>query len=185
MISKFSRIKNAGVFNDFTWKNGGDCTGLKDFTAMNVIYGRNYSGKTTLSRLLQSFEEKALPSNMTNLEFSFECSDGNVLTQNDIESSDLTVRVYNEDFIAKNLKFTQTPTSESFAVLGQANIKTQSQIDAIWNELGSSEPGKETGLYLELKNLTTKLSNTQTEYARKSAKLDKSLTDMSPKKVTL
>lgn len=177
MISKFSRIKNAGVFNDFTWKNGGDCTGLKDFTAMNVIYGRNYSGKTTLSRLLQSFEEKALPSNMTNLEFSFECSDGNVLTQNDIESSDLTARVYNEDFIAKNLKFTQTPTSESFAVLGQANIETQSQIDAIWNELGSSEPGKETGLYLELKNLTTKLSNTQTEYARKSAKLDKSLTD--------
>lgn len=118
MISKFSIIKNAGVFNDFTWKKGGDCAGLKDFSTMNVLYGRNYSGKTTLSRIVQSFETKALPSHMENMEFSLECSDGKFLTQNDIDTSDLTVRVYNSDFIAKNIQFSQTPTSESFAVLG-------------------------------------------------------------------
>ena len=177
MISKFSRIKNAGVFNDYTWKNGGDCAGLKDFSSMNVLYGRNYSGKTTLSRLLQSFEIKALPNNMENLEFSFECSDGKVLTQNDIKSSDLTVRVYNADFIAKNLQFTQNPTSESFAVLGQVNIEAQNQIDAIKKELGLSEPDKETGLYLKLKELNEKLSDTQNEYNKKNTKLEKSLID--------
>ena len=177
MISKFSKIKNAGVFNNFTWKNGGDCAGLKDFSSMNVIYGRNYSGKTTLSRLLQSFEEKALPQNMENLEFSFECTDGKVLTQDDIASNDLTVRVYNEDFVAKNLRFTQTPTSESFAVLGRENIETQIQIEDIRNELGSSESDNETGLYLKLKELKAKLTTSQNEYSRKNSRFEKSLTD--------
>ena len=40
MISKFSKIKNAGVFNNFTWKNGGDCAGLKD------LFRKNNSIKT-------------------------------------------------------------------------------------------------------------------------------------------
>lgn len=177
MISKFSIIKNAGVFNDFTWKKGGDCAGLKDFSTMNVLYGRNYSGKTTLSRIVQSFETKALPSHMENMEFSLECSDGKFLTQNDIDTSDLTVRVYNSDFIAKNIQFSQTPTSESFAVLGQTNIEVQSQIDAIESELGSSETDKETGLHLRLKYLTKELSTTKENYEKKFHKLENALID--------
>ena len=177
MISKFSIIKNAGVFNNFIWKNSGDCACLKDFSTMNVLYGRNYSGKTTLSRIVQSFETKALPSHMENMEFSLECSDGKFLTQNDINTSDLTVRVYNSDFIAKNIQFSQTPTSESFAVLGQTNIEVQSQINAIESELGSSEIDKETGLYLKQKNLTKELSATKENYDKKIHKLDNALID--------
>ena len=39
-------IKKFGLFKDFRWPND-----LMEFERVNVIYGRNYSGKTTLSRI--------------------------------------------------------------------------------------------------------------------------------------
>ena len=51
MIKKFSKI-NYGSYQDFSWDN------LQEFQKLNIFYGRNYAGKTTLSRILRSFEVK-------------------------------------------------------------------------------------------------------------------------------
>ncbi|MBK8682515.1 MAG: AAA family ATPase [Bacteroidetes bacterium] len=51
MIRKIQLIKQFGVFKDYKW----DTTdGIKDFKEKNVIYGWNYSGKTTISRIFSS-----------------------------------------------------------------------------------------------------------------------------------
>ena len=52
---KAIEINNFGSFKDFNWKKDvGDY--INDVTAkfseINIIYGRNYSGKTTLSRII-------------------------------------------------------------------------------------------------------------------------------------
>lgn len=52
MIKKFSKI-SYGSYEDFIWVRD-----LKEFQKINIFYGRNYSGKTTLSRILRSFELK-------------------------------------------------------------------------------------------------------------------------------
>ncbi len=41
-------IKKFGLYKDFTWD------ALLNLGRVNIIYGRNYSGKTTLSRIFDS-----------------------------------------------------------------------------------------------------------------------------------
>ena len=58
MIKKIKYIKNIAVFNDFDWDSevvDGDANAL-EFKRTNIIYGRNYSGKTVLSRVLRAME---------------------------------------------------------------------------------------------------------------------------------
>ena len=47
MIKKLKKIKNFGVFSNYTCNSD-----LRDFEEKNIIYGWNYSGKTTVSRLI-------------------------------------------------------------------------------------------------------------------------------------
>lgn len=47
MIKRISSIKQFGVYNDFKWD-----ANVPDFNDKNIIYGWNYTGKTTLSRLI-------------------------------------------------------------------------------------------------------------------------------------
>jgi len=44
MLGKIDRIRKFGIFDDFSGGN------LQEFCDFNLIYGFNYSGKTTLSR---------------------------------------------------------------------------------------------------------------------------------------
>ena len=53
MITKISKLKNFGIFHDFSWK-----TELPEFKRFNLIYGWNRSGKTTVSRIFGSCEKK-------------------------------------------------------------------------------------------------------------------------------
>ncbi|MFZ5898145.1 MAG: AAA family ATPase [Bacillota bacterium] len=55
MIKRIEIIKNLGIFRDFRWNDN-----LPEFAKLNLIYGWNYSGKTTLSRIFQALEHKKL-----------------------------------------------------------------------------------------------------------------------------
>ena len=62
MIRKILKVDNFAVFNNFKWDaetTNADGNPLQ-FEKINIIYGRNYSGKTTLSRLFRSLETKQL-----------------------------------------------------------------------------------------------------------------------------
>ncbi|EAL7673890.1 RloC protein, partial [Campylobacter jejuni] len=67
--------------------------------------GRNYSGKTTLSRIARSFELKKHNEDFLDGNFKIKLEDGNFLTQNDVIKSNLDIRVYNSDFVKENLNY--------------------------------------------------------------------------------
>ena len=52
MIKRINKIKKFGVFEDY--RRSGD---IRDFEEKNIIYGWNYSGKTTLSRLISYLDK--------------------------------------------------------------------------------------------------------------------------------
>ena len=58
MITKFRIIKNLAVFKDFDWDREVRDKGnnVMVFKKINILYGRNYSGKTTLSRIVRAME---------------------------------------------------------------------------------------------------------------------------------
>lgn len=98
-ILKFAKI-NFGSYENFTWDNG-----LEEFKTINIFYGRNYSGKTTLSRIARSFELKKHNEDFLDGNFKIKLEDGSFLTQNDVINSNLDIRVYNSDFAKENLNY--------------------------------------------------------------------------------
>ncbi len=59
-------IMNFGSFKNYIWINRDT-----EFKSVNIIYGRNYSGKTTLSRIFKCLEDKELHNDYENPQFTF------------------------------------------------------------------------------------------------------------------
>jgi wobble nucleotide-excising tRNase len=181
MLKKIETIKKFGVFDDFKWNdevrgNGGSVQCFKD---INIIYGRNYSGKTTLSRIIRSLETGQVPEGYEAGSFDLKFTDGSNISQNDLVGHGKTVRVFNEDFVRKNLRFIVNPDEsiEPFAVLGQDNNQIEQEIKRLENELGSNEAGHETGLFSNYVEAKRKLSDIKDEYDEDVRKLEKQLQD--------
>ncbi len=99
MITKLVKLKKFGIYKDFSW-----CEGLGKFKKKNLVYGWNYSGKTTLSKLFQTLEFKGSKQYFANPEFSFEYSDssGNVLgtiTNSNYQEAPYYFKVFNSQYI--------------------------------------------------------------------------------------
>lgn len=151
MIKKIKSIKGLAVFKDFDWdtavkdKDGN----VKDFAKNNIFYGRNYSGKTTLSRIARALEMGEISEKYSGYEFEVELDNGATVTQNDYQTNLQNIRVFNEDFVEQNLPFYADDGVEPFAVLGAGNAKIEKWISGIKKELGSDKEGAETKLYKE------------------------------------
>ena len=129
MIKKID-IASYGLFQDFSWL--GSIGANAEFKQYNIIYGRNYSGKTTLSRILHSLETCQPNSDYENGNFAITLSDGTIVTAAELSSfpDSLKVRVFNEDFIKANLNWfhRRDGTIEPFTVLGAENVDLEQKI---------------------------------------------------------
>lgn len=167
MIEKFSKINNFGVFDAFDWnaKCRDDNDQVAVFRKLNIIYGRNYSGKTTLSRLLRSFEKGGLPERFEDAEFEISHDGMGDMNHRNLQSHPYTIRVYNKDFISEHLKWLKDESGEikAFAVLGEKNVEIENQIEEKKRQLGSEE--QKTGLL-------HKLAENVSEYQEKKSQRD-------------
>ncbi|WP_354342592.1 AAA family ATPase [Phyllobacterium ifriqiyense] len=114
-------MKDFGVFNNFSG------TALPEFTQFNVIYGWNYSGKTTLSRLFRCVENGALHPDYPNLTFNVFHADGNSYDQNFLNACN--VRVFNEDFRKENLRWEDSEGFTPILLLGAKNIEKHEEVE--------------------------------------------------------
>jgi len=114
MFKKVIKIKDYGVFKDFTWPSDSI---LDEFEKRNLIYGWNYSGKTTLSRIFRAFEQQKNHPDFSSSCFKVETKDDGSFTHIQLERLPFSVRVFNSDFISENLKWKIRMTSFSFKVL--------------------------------------------------------------------
>lgn len=154
MLKKIQKIKDLAVFKDFLWDNSvKDKVGrVQTLQHINILYGRNYSGKTTISRIFRSFETGSISSKYGTPSFTLEDDSGVLYTENDISSNNLNIRVFNEDFVRENLLFVNNPDEaiNSFAVLGEGNAVLEKEINDLESELGVNEEGQKTGKYKDL-----------------------------------
>lgn len=173
MLTKIDFIKNLAVFSDFSWKNS--LGNSENFKKLNIIYGRNYSGKTTLSRIIRAFEIGKLSDKYKNPEFQISTDESYKLTQNMI-SNKQNFRVFNSDFINENLSFTHDENGkiEPFAILGEDNQRILKEIEKIENELGNNSDEK-TGLYKELEHKDKNNQESKAKLDEATNELDKAL----------
>lgn len=117
MINKFTKMSRVAVFDAYEWPEA-----LPEFTSRNVIYGWNYSGKTTISRVVRSLSignTSALPSGG-----KFELQrDGVILSSESISSPDASVRVFNADAVEASLLWSEG--ADPILVIGEDSVRLQ------------------------------------------------------------
>lgn len=179
MITKFKSIANLAVFQNFVWD-----TTIRDernnvvlFKPINIFYGRNYSGKTTLSRIVRALETGHISDKYENPQFEVSIQDITDTTQNNLTAHGKKIRVFNEDFVKDNLRFivNSDESITPFAIIG-GNATIEAEIQALKNDLGSNEEENESGLYLELKNVVAMATTASEAYQTENNQLNQQLT---------
>lgn len=124
MLTKISSIRGTDAFDSFEWLGAP----LKRF---NLLYGWNGSGKTTASRVLTILEKHAvhLP-DMSAIEFTVATDVAGNVSERDLQSHAIEIRVFNKDFVEDNLAF-DDGVAKRIVILGEANIQLQREIDKL------------------------------------------------------
>lgn len=100
MIRRLPRIDDLGVLSGFRWPSD-----LPSFEQRNLIYGWNYSGKTTLSRLFRVLERGENHPDFQGCRFSLGLGDSREVASAAFAALGITVRVFNSDYVAENLRW--------------------------------------------------------------------------------
>ena len=171
-------IPNFGSFSGLEWKKSvKDCgKTVQNFKRLNILYGRNYSGKTTLSRIFRSLETRKLPLNYAGSSFTV-TGDKGAVTHTALPTHNYDVRVYNRDFVTDNLSFLVNQeiggVIKTFAIVGEQNKEIDDAIAAIEAKLGSVE-GK-AGLRFDLETKKKDRDTTKSSHTTASSGLEEKL----------
>ncbi len=154
-------INKLGRFNNFNFN------GVDDFKRFNVLYGWNYSGKTTLSRAFMVFDNKEIPEHYDDgFDFTLEKIDGSILNPNtEADRNSLQTKVFNSDYVEDNLFFKDTGAS-NILVLADNAQETMSKIEQLTTEIKSSIANIAKFKTQQAENKTY-LEDRRTEEARK------------------
>lgn len=153
MITKIKKIKNAGIFGDYSWD-----ANLPEFKRYNLIYGWNWSGKTTLSSIFSAFE-KGSSEKYPLIEYEVETQRGSFGHTQPYSNK---VRVFNQDYVTKNVPVLSGKAKHIF-IIGEENKKLAEEIEA------------DEKLLLEKE---AKLKNSRTDKSNQERQKDKYFTDI-------
>lgn len=138
MISKIDSINNFGIYKSFGWSSE-----IPLFNAKNIIYGWNYSGKTTFSRIFSSLRDREIYKDFTKGDFKITMNDGTTYTKANIKDFPHNVLVFNSDYIKDNLRLDYDGDIEAiFFEIGDV-AKISNEIE-ILNKLILEIDGSET-----------------------------------------
>jgi len=120
MLARINRIKGLGLlFTDFTWSDN-----TPPFNEVNLIYGWNGSGKTSLTRL---FDQIATGSSEP-AEYELENTNGTKIRQG--MALGLPIRVFNQDYIQNNVRILESQAKSISILLGEENKTLVSMIQS-------------------------------------------------------
>lgn len=97
-------LKNIEIENFGSYQNFNGLAENNYFKKMNIIYGANYSGKTTLSRIFALLKNKNDPENYLNPIFRI-VFENEIIDSSNYKENSKDLLVFNKDFINENLSF--------------------------------------------------------------------------------
>jgi len=174
-------IKKFGLYKDFMWPED-----LHPFGRLNIIYGRNYSGKTTLSRIFDSVGQGELHKDYMDGEFTLYTDDTATptVTEKNMKACPYNIMVYNADFVKRNLSWLNDEEDgeiKPFALIGSENVEVQKAIDKLKDELGDVD--KKTGLQYEYERRNEANETAWEKYRKKEQGLESQLKEKANKDI--
>ena len=157
MIKCINKIKNFGVFDDYVRS-----ADLQYFREKNILYGWNYTGKTSLSRLFSYLnKDYTIDDNYQNVEFEIELTDGTKITQQNKNDNPVPVKVFNSDFVRDNLRFDSDRkiTGITFDVGENVIIRKEIEENNRKIEKGNQKKNGNRANIVKLEEFETKFTN--------------------------
>ncbi len=131
MIEQISKINNFGIFKDFLWD-----ADIPNFGKYNLIYGWNYSGKTTLSRIFQAMEFKKNDDDFGEGFFEVILADSSTVNNDNLyESPD--VRVFNRRYIENNFK--SECSAKPLFIIGEESVELYERVEQLKKRISQVE----------------------------------------------
>ena len=172
MIMKIKEIKDFGIYKDYKWN---EIDELKPFNKKNIIYGWNYSGKTTLSRIFTSLKDKSLHKNFKSAKLKIEI-DNQEYTQDSLDQINENIYVFNAEYIQENLKWEQGDNLDAIAFDVGENVEIRNEInqntEIIDNINGTDVLIGRKRKYQEIVNIFNDFENNKFSQKAKSIKDD-------------
>jgi len=130
MITKITKLKNFGIFHDFSWNKD-----IPEFKRFNLIYGWNRSGKTILSRVFSACEKKSTAfkeypkKDAVDGIFEIKTDTYSTIKSWDIAKYNLPVKVFNQDFIDENISFDPSNPSNPIVYVSEKDIESKKKLE--------------------------------------------------------
>lgn len=124
-ITRISRLRECGIFRDFSWPND-----LAELGRFNLIYGWNWTGKTTLSRIFRSLELRQQPS----IGQVVLCIDDRDICNEEFPKSTMHIRVFNRDFIEESVFRKDGGDLPPIFVFGKESVEIQKEVERLRQE---------------------------------------------------
>ena len=121
MIKRIQRLRNAGIFQNYSWNPA-----LPDFERLTVIYGPNGSGKTSLASAL--WHAKTEPESRSDLGLTVESGQGQRTATATDEAFD-RLYVFSEEFVESNHRLSQDEASMSAVItIGERSVAADDEV---------------------------------------------------------
>lgn len=134
-IDQIVRLRYFGVFRDFKWP-----TDLPEFGRYNLIYGWNWSGKTTISKIFRGLETRATPGS-GEVTVSL---DGTNISGSDFPNATIPIRVFNRDFVTESVFPVGGGDVPPIYVVGKESVDKQKDVEQKKKKLAESQTALET-----------------------------------------
>ena len=125
MLKHINRLRGCGVFKDYAKPQA-----IEPFGEKNILYGWNYSGKTTLSRVFGMLAEKTVPADFPGLQFNLTDHANNTISEDNLSLCTKKVVVFNQDFVQSNLSW-HGESFQPILLLGDDSIEAEKKIAEI------------------------------------------------------
>ena len=135
MFEKISKLKKFGIFRDFSWD--GD---TPNFARLNLIYGWNRSGKTTLSKVFVACEKKTTEfrEHPAGSEFEIKVEGKSPINQFSCRKATYQIRAFNRDFVEDNVFFDpENPATNPIVYVGRKGIESSKELRKLQEDASS------------------------------------------------
>lgn len=153
-------IKDFGCYKDYKQHSQSGIGNDFNDGRINIFYGRNYSGKSTYSKIFQSIEFKQLPEKYEKIDFEVKLANHRIIKSNEIGSElPIDCKVFNQRFIDDNIYLHNDNKLNSFQIsIGSDTNETLKKIEDI--RLNELKPRNEKLSQIEL-DITEKQQKTK------------------------
>lgn len=122
MIRKILKIKDYGIFRNFSWDSV-----LKDFDTVNLFYGLNGSGKSTLATIFDDIQNGS--QRYYHGEFKIEDDQIGVFSSSNLNNLNYNLYVFDTHFVNENIgEFDQL---KGIVYLSESNKEAKEKLDAL------------------------------------------------------